>query len=145
MNTGKIGELLVQLSLLTFGIESTPPLIDSGTDLIAIKSSSNLESIVCKTIQVKTESNSQRNSWTTPERGKLYHILALVRLGANQNKFDDAKIYLIPKGDLGECYNTYIPPSIRDNLESSYQISEELIARLFAPMLIDLPVSSTQT
>lgn len=34
---GTVGELLVQLRLLEFGVQSAPPIRDSGNDLIAIK------------------------------------------------------------------------------------------------------------
>ncbi|MDE8347718.1 MAG: hypothetical protein POH28_16320 [Acidocella sp.] len=47
---GKLGELLVQYRLLSFGIESAPMTTDSGIDLVAY--SSSREKVF--TIQVKT-------------------------------------------------------------------------------------------
>ena len=34
---GTIGELLVQLRLLEYGIQASPPIKDSGNDLLAVK------------------------------------------------------------------------------------------------------------
>ncbi len=36
--TGTIGELLVQIRLLQFGVQAAPPIKDSGNDLIAVNS-----------------------------------------------------------------------------------------------------------
>ena len=51
LETGTIGELLVQLRLLEYGVQSAPPIKDTGNDLIAIKGR------VVKFIQVKTSEN----------------------------------------------------------------------------------------
>lgn len=48
LSIGTIGELLVQLRLLEFGVQAAPPIKDSGNDLIAIKGE------VVKFIQIKT-------------------------------------------------------------------------------------------
>ena len=34
--TGTIGELLVQVRLLQYGVQASPPIKDSGNDLIAV-------------------------------------------------------------------------------------------------------------
>ena len=50
--TGTVGELLVQLRLLQYGVQAAPPLKDSGNDLIALKG------YEIRTIQVKTSANA---------------------------------------------------------------------------------------
>lgn len=87
--TSKIGELLVQLELLSrLDIQAAPPIIDSGNDLIAVNGN------IFKAVQVKTE-NEGIESWHLPEEEKLYHILALVQL-----KRDGHKIYLFSKDEV---------------------------------------------
>lgn len=46
---GTLGELLVQLRLLEYGVQAAPPIKDTGDDLIAIKGET------VKFIQVKTK------------------------------------------------------------------------------------------
>lgn len=89
---GTIGELLVQLRLLQFGIQAAPPLKDSGNDLIAIKDD------IIKCIQVKS---------TIKDRIKLnkerkFDLLAIVFLKYNNGKYslDESKIYLLGKGEI---------------------------------------------
>ena len=36
IQTGTVGELLVQIRLLQFGVQAAPPIKDSGNDLIAV-------------------------------------------------------------------------------------------------------------
>lgn len=88
LKKGTIGELLVQLRLLEFGVQSAPPIKDSGNDLIAIRGE------VVKFVQVKTE-NRLRN---LPE---IFHIIALVDLKYSQGGdllLDKSNVYLIMKG-----------------------------------------------
>jgi len=88
---GTIGELLIQLRLLEFGIQAAPPIKDSGNDLIAIKGE------VAKFIQVKTTKN---NSWNLKNLPPIYHLIFLVKLESESGKilFDKSKIYFISKG-----------------------------------------------
>lgn len=51
---GTLGEPLVQLRLLEFGVQAASPIRDSGNDLIAIKGR------IVKFIQVKTKINRSR-------------------------------------------------------------------------------------
>lgn len=96
--TGTIGELLVQLRLLEYGVQSAPPIKDSGNDLIAIKGE------VVKFIQVKTKLNGPRYSKQLPE---IYHLLFCVELelGEDGGSFllDESKITVFNKDgdDLG--------------------------------------------
>lgn len=91
--TGTIGELLVQLRLLQHGVQSAPPLKDSGNDLIALKG------YQVRAIQVKTSRNAIPRAKNLPE---CYHLLALVMLIGNEEDLllDDTQIYLIPKSDV---------------------------------------------
>src|SRR3989338_398974 len=85
---GTIGELLVQLRLLEYGIQAAPPIKDSGNDLIAIKGE------VVKFIQVKTSASSIRRVDNLPE---IYHIVALVELEYSEDGgllFDQSRIFV---------------------------------------------------
>ena len=68
---GTVGELLVQLRLLQFGVQAAPPLKDSGNDLIAVRGSA------IRTIQVKT-TKAPRPRF--PSKKRRYDLLALVQL-----------------------------------------------------------------
>lgn len=93
MKIGTVGELLVQLRLLEYGIQAAPPIKDSGNDLIAIKGD------VFKAIQVKTVTGSVYNK---PAAEKQYHVLAVVKLvcGETQIHLDGSSIFLIPKSKV---------------------------------------------
>ena len=90
MQTGALGELLVQLRLLEYGVQAAPPIKDSGNDLIAIKGE------VFKAIQVKTRTGS---IYEPPEAGSKYHILAVVQLNSDETQIylDKSSVFLIPK------------------------------------------------
>jgi hypothetical protein len=112
---GTLGELLVQIRLLQYGVQAAPPIKDSGNDLIAIRGE------VFRGIQVKT---------TTVERHQLrnlpahYHILALVELrGDGDDIFlDDSALYLLPRSaveaqGIPECLEPFrISRAVVDNL-----------------------------
>lgn len=70
---GTLGEIFVQLKLLQFGVQATPPIKDSGNDLIAIKED------VFKAIQVKT-TVKERFEFNINDLPTRYHLLSLVRL-----------------------------------------------------------------
>lgn len=116
--TGTMGELIVQLRLLQYGIQAAPPLKDSGNDLIAVRGS------IFRAIQVKTTGNSD-GTWRIP-RNKRYHILALVRLRVRNSQLylDETEVYLLDRKLIeSRCYDL-------SNL-SNHRISQELIDRLF--------------
>jgi hypothetical protein len=79
---GTVGELLVQLRLLQFGLQAAPPLKDSGNDLVAIRQE------VVKTFQIKT-TTTRRDHCTFDRRAlpDLYHVLAIVTLDGGEINF----------------------------------------------------------
>jgi hypothetical protein len=90
---GTAGELLVQLRLWQFGVQSAPPLKDSGNDLIAVRGA------VFRAVQVKTTVSK-----TIPIKAKdvrrKFHVLALVfapkiPLDGTLWSLDEATIFLI--------------------------------------------------
>jgi hypothetical protein len=69
---GTIGELLVQLRLLQYGIQAAPPLRDSGNDLVGILGKD------IKTIQVKTTSVHALQNWPTKRILTRYRDFAIM-------------------------------------------------------------------
>ena len=90
VQTGTIGELLVQVRLLQYGFQAARPLQDSGNDLIAIRGE------VFRDIQVKTTKRDWYSKDRLPER---YHILAIVQLlGDGREIFlDKSRVFLVPR------------------------------------------------
>jgi hypothetical protein len=89
MLKGTIGELLVQLRLLEYGVQSVPPLKDTGNDLIAIRGE------IVKFIQVKTG----KQITNLP---LIYHIVALVNLKYADDSslsLDQSEIYFVDRGE----------------------------------------------
>jgi hypothetical protein len=117
ITTGTIGELLVQLRLLQYGVQAAPPLKDSGNDLFAIRGEE------FRSIQVKTTANNQLHWKNLPEH---YHILALVNLvGEDDDIFlDHSTVYLVPKSEVHNIH-----PS--NGSVDQYQITQDLIDQLF--------------
>lgn len=116
--TGTIGELLVQLRLLQYGVQAAPPLKDSGNDLIALKG------YVVRTIQVKCSAYDFPRIRNLPER---YHLLALVELrGHDETLFlDESRIFLIPRERVAEINEN---PDAKD----SFLISSAHVTTLFS-------------
>lgn len=119
MVKGTIGELLVQLRLLQYGVQAAAPIKDSGNDLVAIKDS------VIKTIQVKTSAGRFRTPIVDPQ--KKFHLLALVRLHGfgSQLLLDETEVYLIPKNRLDNIRIN------RKDCLAEYLISQTLVNQLF--------------
>lgn len=94
MKVGTIGELLVQIRLLQYGIQAAPPLKDSGNDLVALKGRQ------IRLIQVRT--TAKGNFPKLPGKKKIYDLLAIVDLqGFDRTvNLDRSNIFLIPKDDL---------------------------------------------
>lgn len=89
---GTLGELIVQLRLLEYGIQAAPPIKDSGNDLVAIKGG------VVKFVQVKT---SQGRISSPVDLPRIYDIVALVELSYGADDlilFDQSKIYVFKEG-----------------------------------------------
>lgn len=117
--TGTVGELLVQLRLLQFGVQAAPPLKDSGNDLVALRG------YEVRTIQVKCSANGVPQIRNLPQR---YHLLALVLLhGHDETLFlDQTEIYLVPRKAVPTLSRT--PAGL-----VPYLLSQNHVAQLFAP------------
>jgi Holliday junction resolvase len=113
---GTIGEILVQLRLLQYNVQSAPALKDSGNDLIAVKGD------VFKAIQVKTTTKEKFN---LPNLHK-YHILALVKLvGENDSIYlDKSRIFLLQESEAEKT-------SYKINELSGKVLSKERVVELF--------------
>ena len=118
---GSIGELLVQLLLLQYGVQAAPPIKDSGNDLIAIRGQT------FKAIQVKTRSTEARR-FEVPQN-RLYHILACVLVEGEGDRLhlDSCKVYLLDEDAIGQR------KSISVNRLTDYEISQAIIDHLFPP------------
>jgi hypothetical protein len=118
IQTGTIGELLVQLRLLQFGVQAAPPLTDSGNDLIAVRGK------VFRAIQVKTTKRSTYSKDRLPDH---YHILAVVQLFGDRSDIflDQSRIFLIPKRDVKGL-------SLNCDKIIDYLFSKRLVEELFS-------------
>lgn len=118
IRTGTIGELLVQLRLLQFGVQAAPPLKDSGNDLIAVRGK------VFRAIQVKTTTRSTYSKDRLPDH---YHILAVVQLlGDGPDIFlDQSRVFLIPKSKVEES-------PVNCDAIADYLLSKRLVEQLFS-------------
>jgi hypothetical protein len=90
---GRVGELFVQAQLLIYGVESVEPLVDSGTDLIAIRPGTKL----FRTIQVKTTMSPGRVK--RPKGIKRVDLVAVVQLTNCENGIaqEMPSVYLVTK------------------------------------------------
>ena len=119
LETGTIGELLVQIRLLQYGVQAAPPIKDTGNDLIAVKGRE------FRAISVKT-TKSTSGRFHKPRRARRYHVLAVVHLeGDRRDVFlDRSKVYLIPQKEVAAA-------PARCDLLGQYTFSEELVRKLF--------------
>jgi hypothetical protein len=117
MNTGALGELLVQIRLLQLGVQAAPPIKDSGNDLIAVRND------VFKAIQVKT---TKRNRYSAKKLPKRYHLLAVVKLCASNGDvcLSRSHVFLIPKDKVSEAPRTCAKLS-------DYRLTREYVNYLF--------------
>jgi len=121
MVTCTVGELLVQLRLLEYGVQASPPLKDSGNDLIAIRGEH------FRSIQVKATRDAKSFSFDNKElKERLYHVLALVQIVGENSKvsLDECRIYIMPKEAVEKGY--YNPEKLGD-----YELSGPLVDTLF--------------
>jgi len=102
LKLGTLGELLVQLRLLEFGVQAAPPLKDTGNDLIAIRGTA-MRAIQVKATKIEDYGYQIRVADLPP----LYHALAIVKLKGDENTLmlDESRIFLIGKDDVrnGRC------------------------------------------
>lgn len=117
--TETVGELLLQLRLLQHRVQASPPIKDSGNDLIAIRGN------VFKAIQVKTTTGEDVRLHA-PDRH--FHLLGLVRIQGEGDvlQLDKCDVYLIPKDEIND-----VRAAGRNALDA-YRLSGHLVDRLFA-------------
>lgn len=117
--TGTIGELLVQVRLLQFGVQSAPPIKDSGNDLIAVRAHT------VRSIQVKTTAGRDYGEKGLP---RLYHILVVVHLAGEGSNLllDTSHVFLISRERVAEA-----PRNI--NQLDEYSLNRAHIDALFSP------------
>jgi len=122
MVTCTVGELLVQLRLLEYGVQASPPLKDSGNDLIAIRGTQ------FRAIQVKATRDAKSFSFDNKElKERSYHVLALVQLVGENSRLtlDDCRIYLMPKEVVQKGYYNAV-----EELEE-FELNRALVDALF--------------
>lgn len=115
---GTIGELLTQIRFLQYEIEPSIPIIDSGNDIVALKGNE------VRLIQVKTKKHGSK-IWRLSNL-REYDILVLIELGEEENRLDDAKIYLLTKEQVQS------KGSIGLKGVGKYELSDTLINMLFS-------------
>lgn len=117
MATGCVGELLVQIRLLQYGVQAAPPISDSGNDLIAV----NGEHF--RAISVRTTTTGR---YTKPPKERAYNVLAVVHLvGADRRlHLDQSEIYLVPREDVGRA-------SLRCDRLGEYRFSRVQVEEMF--------------
>jgi hypothetical protein len=119
VETGTLGELLVQIRLLEYGVQAAAPLKDSGNDFVALRGR------VIKTIQVKTRTGTRFELDDLPE---FYDFAALVHLRRNGTDLalDESLIYLVPAERCQGQRCLYAK-----HLEE-FRLTPDLVARFFA-------------
>lgn len=126
METGTLGELLVQLRLLEYGVQADRGIIDTGNDLIAIKGKT------VKFVQIKTSRHGIPADRNFPN---IWDIACLVDLRVDSDGLllDQSKIYILEKGkdtinelnqDLADKIWACAPDYINDEVIKT-KISEE--------------------
>ena len=120
VSTGCVGELLVQIRLLQYGVQAAPPIEDSGNDLIAVNGQAFLA------VSVRTTTTGTYNK---PDRARVYHVLAVVHLrGEDRSLFlDQSDLYLIPQKEVADA-------STRCEHLGVYRFSREQVQLLFGQL-----------
>jgi hypothetical protein len=118
--TGTIGELIVQLRLLQFGVQSVPTHKDTGNDLLATRDET------FRAFQVKaTRATNDRINFNYAEAiSKKFHILALVFLAGEEDRLDvdQCDIYLLGRDEVGK--GSYRRDEIADKLLTRERIDD---------------------
>lgn len=99
LKKGTIGELLVQLRLLQYGVQSVPPHKDTGNDLLAVRGD------IFKAIQVKTSAAGHVFEFDRQElMNRGFHILALVQLQVEDCRvlLDKSSIFLLRREEVSK-------------------------------------------
>ncbi len=117
MKVGLIGELLVELRLLQYGIQSSKPRLDSGNDLVA----SSRKKFYA--LQIKSTTGKR---FSYPNDRTVFDILIFVKLNAwsgEEIELDKSELYLIRKEKIGEFK--------RSRAKDNFLLSPSLIKELF--------------
>lgn len=93
VSIGCVGELLVQIRLLQYGVQAAPPSEDSGNDLIAVNGQE------FRAVSVRT---TKTGRYKKPKLQRSYHVLAVVHLRGEDHQLhlDQTDIYLLPQEDV---------------------------------------------
>ena len=118
--TGTLGELLVQIRLLQHGVQAAPPIKDSGNDLIAVNGKE------FRAVSVRTTTTG---TYSKPEAGRLYHVLAVVFLVGDEREvsLDGSQLFLIPQAEVAAASTDC------EKLEK-FKFSRHLVEKLFGQL-----------
>lgn len=119
VSVGTLGELLVQIRLLQYGVQAAPPIKDSGNDLVAV----NGETF--RSVSVRTTTGERYNK---PPRERLYHVLAVVQLVGydREIRLDEARIFLLAQNEVAQA-------SPQCAALEEHRFSGDRVAQLFGP------------
>ena len=123
--TGTLGEILVQLRLLQFGVQAAPPIKDTGNDLVAFRERT------VRTLQVKTSANRVSQDRRLPQH---YDILAFVLLRSSEGvvALDSSRIFLVPRISVQGTRRNLASLAQYELLHDNVDHSIRLLERLFA-------------
>ena len=115
---GTVGELLVALRFLQYGVQAAPPIKDSGNDLIAVRGE------VFRAVQVKTTLSPVFRLYDLPN---LFHLVALVHLVGEGHSIylDESRIFLLEKSQINR--GRYRMEELNE-----YVMDKNLVDRLFS-------------
>jgi len=121
MSTGCVGELLVQIRLLQYGVQAAPPIEDTGNDLIAVNGAE------FRAVSVRTTTTG---TFTKPEVERVFHVLAVVHLRGTDRELslDESEVFLIPQGSVAAA------PCRCDRL-GEYRFSRAQVERVFGALV----------
>lgn len=122
LQTGTIGELLVQIRLLQYDVQAVATHKDTGNDLLATKGE------IFRAIQVKTTRTRGRQITFKYRQlmTKNFHILVLVRLSGDDRRvdLDQSDVYLLRRDEVTKsCFQ-------REELEE-FRLGAKRINELF--------------
>ena len=115
--TGTLGELLVQIRLLQYGVQAARPIKDSGNDLIAVNDKE------FRAVSVRTTTTG---TYSKPEADRQYHVLAVVFLVGQEREvsLDGSQLFFIPHAEVATV------PTDCGRL-GKFKFSRELVETLF--------------
>lgn len=122
IKTGTVGELLVQLRLLQFGVQAAPPVKDSGNDLIAVNGHE------FRAVSVRTTTTGTYNK---PSDDRLYHVLAVVELADDEHELylDASRIFFIEQPQVRDV------PTDTSRL-AAFEVSRERVEACFGALQV---------